>query len=200
MQNKKKRKFKKGFKRFLYIFFLAIIIFAFYLLNKLNVINLNNFYENTKSIFIKENNLNKNLEEINNNDFVTLFKNRLPSKNLEFATNSEISKNGDMKIFLKDTENNKGYLYVNINDEASFVWINFVSVIDVNPLKTKIENDLRNLEYIDLRFSNKVFYKFKENIINISEPKTEEIEDLKIQNFSTSSDLINREMNSTSTN
>lgn len=40
------------------------------------------------------------------------------------------------------------------------VWSNLVSAIDTNPLKAKLEDSNEVLDYLDLRFGNKVFYKF----------------------------------------
>lgn len=39
-------------------------------------------------------------------------------------------------------------------------WSTLVSALDTNPLKSMLEDTTRKLEYIDLRFGNKVFYKF----------------------------------------
>lgn len=92
--------------------------------------------------------------------FSKLFALRLPSQNLTYASSSEISSNGDMKIFLKNTHNDSGYLFVNTKNDASYVWITFVSAIAGEPLKSSLTNNLKNLNYIDLRFGNKIFYKF----------------------------------------
>lgn len=173
MQNKKKRKLKKGFKRFVFIFSFFIIILFILFLNKEKIINLNNIWQNTKTIFIKDKNSNEiNNQNINTNDFVSVFKNRLQSKGLEFNNSGEILSNGDMKIFLKNENDNSSYIYINTNDKAEYVWITFVSAIDAEPLKTKLKNKLTKLDYIDLRFSNKVFYKFKDEILDIT-PSTD---------------------------
>ncbi len=194
MKNRKRRKLKKSFKRFLFIFLLALIVLILYFLNKERVIDLNNLWQDTKSIFVKNNNSENIVENTDNNDFVSIFKTRLPSKDLEFSSSSEILSNGDMKLFLNNTKDNSGYIYVNINDKADYVWITFVSVIDVEPLKTKIKNDLENLDYIDLRFSNKVFYKFKNANLNIvsNEKKSDEksIKNTKNTNETASSSTI----------
>ncbi len=39
-------------------------------------------------------------------------------------------------------------------------WSTLVSAIDTDPLKTSLEKEKQKLAYIDLRFGNKVFYKF----------------------------------------
>jgi hypothetical protein len=40
------------------------------------------------------------------------------------------------------------------------IWLSLVSAVDTDPLKTSLEKNKEKLEYIDLRFGNKVFYKF----------------------------------------
>ncbi len=52
-------------------------------------------------------------------------------------------------IFLKDTDKKK-------------VWSTLVSAIDTDPLKTKLEKNKEGLEYLDVRYGNKVFYRFND--------------------------------------
>jgi len=169
MTKRRKRKFKKGFKIFIFLFFLVLIAFALYILNKEKVVNIESSWQEVKTFFVKDNNKENVVESIDTNDFASLFKTRLPSKGLEFASSSEISSNGDMKIYLKNTEGESGYVYVNTNDKAEYVWITFVSAIDAEPLKTQLADNLYALDYIDVRFSNKVFYKFKDETVKASE-------------------------------
>ena len=63
-------------------------------------------------------------------------------------------------IFLKNTKDEAGYLYVNTKDNVEEVWTTFASVAIADPIKNLLNNDLLNLNYVDLRFKNKVFYKF----------------------------------------
>jgi hypothetical protein len=44
------------------------------------------------------------------------------------------------------------------------VWSNIVSAIDTEPLKSRLEKENDDLEYLDARFGNKVFYKFTKNL------------------------------------
>lgn len=44
------------------------------------------------------------------------------------------------------------------------VWSNIVSAIDTDPLKSRLEKEKDDLEYLDARFGNKVFYKFTKNL------------------------------------
>lgn len=41
-------------------------------------------------------------------------------------------------------------------------WSTLVSAIDTDPLKSKLENDKKNLLYLDVRYGNKVFYRFSD--------------------------------------
>lgn len=57
---------------------------------------------------------------------------------------------GTSKVtFLKDTNHKK-------------VWSTLVSAIDTEPLKTKLEKNKEGLEYLDVRYGNKVFYRFND--------------------------------------
>ncbi len=66
-------------------------------------------------------------------------------------------------------EHNDVYLYASgspskviITRDADFkkLWLALVSAVDTDPLKVSLEKKKDKLEYIDLRFGNKVFYKF----------------------------------------
>lgn len=173
---KKKRKFKRGFKITLFIIFIlivGIIVFLYLKKNNFEIAKLNPFKKEklatTTEIMIEpsvlsisaDNSITTDDSNIVADDaFSKLFALRLPSQNLTYASSSEISSNGDMKIFLKNTHNDSGYLFVNTKNDASYVWITFVSAIAGEPLKSSLTNNLKNLNYIDLRFGNKIFYKF----------------------------------------
>ena len=47
-----------------------------------------------------------------------------------------------------------------VNSDTKKVWSNLVSAIDTNPLKDKLATDREKLLYLDVRYGNKVFYKF----------------------------------------
>lgn len=187
---KKKRALKKRFKFLLWLFLVLLIIFGIYFLNQRNIINLNSFLNNISDLKEKktENDVAVIDENLKEHNFIQIFRNRLPSKNLNFASSSEIYPNGDMKIFLQDTEDSLGYLYVNTNNDAEYVWITFVSAMDAEPLKSEVEKKIKYLDYIDLRFSNKIFYKFKDLEAKIVEPLAEiETFPAEFQNSTTSS-------------
>ena len=42
------------------------------------------------------------------------------------------------------------------------VWSTLVSALDTDPLKTKLATDKGKLEYLDVRYGNKVFYRFSD--------------------------------------
>ena len=162
-KKKSKRRLKRGFKIILIlIIFLSILIATFFTIKNGNI------YPFNKKEEIKE--FNQDIVEMNTDNnldpFSKLFKLRLPSQRLEYFKSSEIAENGDMKIYLKNTNQDSGYLFVNTNDDPSFVWITFVSAIAGEPLKSSLTNNLKNLDYIDLRFKNKVFYKFENKSIS----------------------------------
>jgi hypothetical protein len=159
-KKKSKRKLKKGFKIILIIIILTLILTtAFFVTKRYKIFPFNGKVVTDKT------------EEINNNEktadpdslldpFSKLFKLRLPSQHLVYANSGEVAENGDMKIFLKNTNQDSGYLFVNTKEDPNFVWITFVSAIAGEPLKSSLANDLSHLSYIDLRFKNKIFYKF----------------------------------------
>ncbi len=159
---KKKRRLKPFVKLILFILFLGIIFFILYK---------QNFFSSAKSFFQKSylsvknliyyKNINSNSEtkEESDNNFVSVFKKRLPSQNISFAS-STLMPNGDMKIFLKNTKDEVGYLFVNTKDNVEEVWTTFASVLIADPIKNLFTKNLSDLNYIDLRFKNKVFYKF----------------------------------------
>lgn len=184
MAKKKKRKFKKGFKALLWLIILLLIAGGLFYLNNKKIISFQNIWTETSNKVLKikdylekkekstdetiENSLTDIFEKdnINKEEYIRIFRTRLPSKNLNFASSSEPSLNGDIKIFLQGTREEMGYLYVNINNDPEYVWITFVSAVDAEPLKTDLKKKLKYLDYLDLRFSNKVFYRFhKENEI-----------------------------------
>ena len=62
-------------------------------------------------------------------------------------------------IYLKN--NLKGsYVVFKLKDDLEKLWITLLSAIETNPIKESITAPVNNLEYIDVRFGNKVFYKF----------------------------------------
>jgi len=162
---KKKKKIKPFVKVVIFVLFLGIIFSILYKIN---------FFYSTKKLFQnsytdiknliphKDTDSDSELNEASNNtddNFLSVFKKRLPSQNITFAS-STLMPNGDMKIFLKNTKDNAGFLYVSTKDNVEEVWTTFASVLIADPLKNLFSSNLSNLNYVDLRFKNKVFYKF----------------------------------------
>lgn len=161
---KKKRKLKPVAKLVLFLFLIIIIFISLYKINSTSSFIKTTFSKTTssiKKIFSKDKEIKVSLEE-SDNVLISIFKKRLPSQNMELASTS-IMQNGDIKIFLKNTKNESGYLYVNTKDNSEEVWNTFASLLIADPLKGLLSKDLYNLNYIDLRFKNKVFYKFNNN-------------------------------------
>lgn len=77
---------------------------------------------------------------------------------------SSISIDDHRDAFLRDKTGSK-VIKLNLDTKTEKVWSNLISAIDTDPLKKKIKNEIDNLLYIDLRFGNKVFYKFGSNDI-----------------------------------
>lgn len=63
----------------------------------------------------------------------------------------------DVSLYNKDMTS---VIHVPLGDSYQKTWRTLLSAADTNPLKEKLETNLAGLEYIDIRFGNKVFYKF----------------------------------------
>lgn len=74
-----------------------------------------------------------------------------------------VKENGDTEIHLyMNTGMIDGpVIYYKTNEDIDHVIENLKSSLSVDPLKSRIENEYSALLYIDLRFDNKVYYKFK---------------------------------------
>lgn len=70
-------------------------------------------------------------------------------------------------------KNNWGRIIVRTDSDLSAVLSYIQAAILVDPLKTKLATNRNGLEYIDLRFDKKVYYKFSDTIVEQS-PKTDE--------------------------
>lgn len=73
------------------------------------------------------------------------------------VTSVHISPEGDIILFAKD---NKSSVKISQSVDMDKQWSNVISAIDTEPLKSLLQNEKDKLEYIDVRFGNKVFYKF----------------------------------------
>jgi hypothetical protein len=68
-----------------------------------------------------------------------------------------LDKEGDVTFF---NENGSSFIKFSSASDSDKVWSNLVSAIDTEPLKGKLEKNKTDLLYLDIRFGNKVFYKF----------------------------------------
>lgn len=62
-------------------------------------------------------------------------------------------------IYLRNNES-RSYIIFKSKDDLEKLWITLLSAIETAPLKDSLSSELNDLDYIDVRFGNKVFYKF----------------------------------------
>jgi hypothetical protein len=75
-----------------------------------------------------------------------------------------ITPDGDALIFLyRDSDTSPAIRYNPLHDPLTVV-AQFKSAIATEPLKGKLVTSLSTLDYIDVRFPNKIFYKFNDDI------------------------------------
>ncbi len=74
-----------------------------------------------------------------------------------------IEEGENLKIFLSRDQvlTNGPYVTIKKNSDFQKMAENLKAAIETDPLKSKFKNEYSKLEYIDLRFGNKVYYKFK---------------------------------------
>lgn len=70
-----------------------------------------------------------------------------------------ISKEGDVSLY--DERGLSKVMFLRDADTKK-VWSTLVSALDTDPLKTKLSTDKEGLLYLDVRYGNKVFYKFND--------------------------------------
>ncbi len=74
-----------------------------------------------------------------------------------------ITSDGDALIFFyRDSDVYPAIRYNPLHDPLTVV-AQFKSAITTEPLKTKLATDMSKLDYIDVRFPNKIFYKFSDD-------------------------------------
>ena len=74
-----------------------------------------------------------------------------------------LGENNDIKMFLtkaKPTSLGPEIIFKKDSDVQKIAE-NLKAALDTEPLLSKFKNEYSSLEYIDLRFGNKVYYKFK---------------------------------------
>ena len=102
------------------------------------------------------------------NDFIKIssFVENLKKINLKPA-GLYIQDNGDIDVYLSSDITPPGgpKIMVNIDSDFEKVIENLQSAITTDPLMSDFKNKYSSLNYIDLRFGNKVYYKFGQQII-----------------------------------
>lgn len=96
------------------------------------------------------------------------------------VTRVQVTSSGDV-YFFAESGNTSVIVKEGMNEKIT--WSTLVSAIDTEPLKSKLLKDKENLEYLDVRYGNKVFYRFS---------------DMEFQNNGTS-DILNHHATTTQT-
>ena len=68
---------------------------------------------------------------------------------------------GDAEIFLSRSSDDKPKIIIQANTDMENLAENLSAALETEPLKTRIEKEYSKLEYLDLRFDDKVYSKFK---------------------------------------
>lgn len=71
---------------------------------------------------------------------------------------------GEIEVFLSSNQEyaNAPKIIFNLKDDYLKLFQNLKSAIEIDPLKTDFKDKYSSLKYLDLRFINKVYYKFNE--------------------------------------
>ena len=91
------------------------------------------------------------------------FKNTLEAINLKpISLYISDAQTGDIKIFLSSSNKTQINPYITFKTDSDFqnVAENLQSALSTEPLQTEFKNKYSSLQYIDLRFGNKVYYRF----------------------------------------
>ena len=88
-----------------------------------------------------------------------LFKNTLENMGLKPVT-LYVQENGDIKIFLSSVPTGPEVI-LKIDSDFQVVAENLEAALTTEPLQSEFKNKYASLDYIDLRYGNKVYYKFK---------------------------------------
>lgn len=102
-------------------------------------------------------------------EYIYTFIKRLESnsiKDLSIEKNKEKSRVKVLSVYYDNYGDaylhlDKGEIRLNIFNDLDTVWNDYLSAIGDSKLSYKLKNERDNLDYLDLRFPNKLFYKFK---------------------------------------
>ena len=81
----------------------------------------------------------------------------------------DIDEYNDIRLY--DDERNAAVI-LSLSSDMGKIWSNILSAIDTEPLKNKLITEPENLEYLDARFGNKVFYRFTDPSAPVIIPPT----------------------------
>ncbi len=94
-----------------------------YFLQIKNIIDLNDYYKKS-IIFInstfKKNKTPNSLSLSKSENIILFFKNNLTMRGMSLATTS-IDSNGNIKLFLTETKNSSGYIYLSEYDDPNYL-------------------------------------------------------------------------------
>lgn len=79
---------------------------------------------------------------------------------IDTVSHIDINKDSDVYYYFV---NKKCVLKTALSKDANATWSTLISALDHDTLKSALQKDKNDLEYIDLRFGNKVFYSFEKN-------------------------------------
>jgi cell division septal protein FtsQ len=77
------------------------------------------------------------------------------------VTRIEVDEHGDVYYYFYQSN---ATVITRVSSSTEALWSTLVSAVATDPLKTSLETQNPNLNYIDLRFGNKVFYKFGKSV------------------------------------
>ena len=96
----------------------------------------------------------------NNFDKIVEFKNALSEFGLN-PTSFWLDENGDANIALSSEPTAGAKIIFKLDSDYEKITQNLQAAITTDPLQTKLKTSLSSLLYIDLRFGNNIYYKFK---------------------------------------
>ena len=71
-----------------------------------------------------------------------------------------LKEDGDAELYLSGTKNPKPKIFIRTDSDMENLTGNLEAALRTEPLKTRMEKEYAKLEYLDLRFDNKVYSKF----------------------------------------
>ncbi len=181
-----KIKLKYFLKVSMWVFMVLVIIYGVFKIIKWGEIFNKNYveYVNKKEEIILPTTIGGRVLSYEDKLWLSLFVNKLKKIDLETleiktsTTSNQIIFNVSQDVKSKARVNIQKMsnfdIKLKIKDNLENAWVNFVSVYMSNELESLIKKG-KKLEYIDLRFDAKVFYKLKEDYSAVAATSTEAI-------------------------